>query len=234
MEAPKVSVITIVFNDCNNIENTLKSVISQNYNLEYVVIDGGSTDGTINIIKKFENKIDLFISEPDNGVYDAMNKGIRNAKGEWIIFMNSGDVFNSETVINDIFSKEIPYNISFIYSDFYIQSRLNIASFENGMLLHQSVIYKRQKHLEYGFYAVTKRYIISDYLFFLRFKKEEIHKTDIIISRNSAAGVSSGKWCVLQRLCCDFVFNRISFPKLIIKLCYWYTLFPIIYRYKNR
>ncbi len=230
----KISVITIVYNDYENIERTLKSVISQNFKLEYVVIDGGSSDGTVNIIKKYEHYIDVFVSEPDKGIYDAMNKGIQKATGEWIIFMNSGDVFYDNTVIHDIFSKELPDNVSFIYSNFYAQSRLNIASFEDGILLHQSVFYKRQKHSEYGFYAVTKKYIISDYLFFLRFNIEEVYKTDIVISRNSAAGVSSGKWCVLQKLCSDFIYNKISFPKLIIKLCYWNTFFPILYRYKNR
>lgn len=101
---PKVSVITVVYNDAKNIENTIKNVSNQDYeNLEYIVVDGGSTDGTLDIIKKYEDKISKFVSEPDLGLYDAMNKGVRMASGEWIIFRNSGDYFLKKNTISDTF-----------------------------------------------------------------------------------------------------------------------------------
>lgn len=220
----KVSVVTVVYNDVKKIENTVNSVISQSYNnKEFIIVDGGSNDGTLEIIKKYDFSIDSFISEKDRGIYDAMNKGVSLATGEWIIFMNSGDCFVDNKVLENIFRKEIPAHISFIYSDFYDARKKSMtkASFEGGLLLHQNIIYRRKKHSEYGFYAVTDKYIVSDYLFFLRFKNNEVMKTDTIIAVNEDAGASNGKWCVLQRLCCDYLFRRISFTKLIVKLLYW-------------
>lgn len=100
---PRVSVITVVYNSKDAIEKTIRGVLEQTYpNIEYVVIDGGSNDGTVDIIKKYEGKIDYFISEKDTGVYDAMNKGIEQASGEWINFMNAGDTFCDEKVIENI------------------------------------------------------------------------------------------------------------------------------------
>ena len=94
MEHPKISVVTVVFNDHLHIEQTLCSVLSQTYdNIEYIVIDGGSTDGTVQIIKKYANKLAYWVSEPDKGVYDAMNKAISHVTGTYVSFMNSGDSF---------------------------------------------------------------------------------------------------------------------------------------------
>lgn len=99
----KISIITVVYNDKNGLEKTIKSVIEQTYNnVQYIVIDGGSTDGTIDIIKKFENKISFWKSEPDNGIYDAMNKGINIATGTWINFMNAGDTFVDNYVLDKL------------------------------------------------------------------------------------------------------------------------------------
>lgn len=96
----KISIVTIVFNDKNGLEETAKSVISQVYpNLEYIIIDGGSTDGTVEIIKKYGDYISYWISEPDKGIYDAMNKGLRKATGEWVCFMNAKDVFADSDVL---------------------------------------------------------------------------------------------------------------------------------------
>jgi len=95
-----VSVITVVFNGVKNIEGTILSVLNQSYrNVEYLVVDGGSTDGTLDVIRKYEDKIDRLVSEPDKGIYDAMNKGIGLATGEWINFMNCGDRFASRDVL---------------------------------------------------------------------------------------------------------------------------------------
>lgn len=88
-----LSIITVVLNDKDNIEETIKSVINQKINLEFIIIDGGSTDGTLEIIKKYDNFINLWISEKDNGIYDAMNKGIIFSTGNFIGIINSGDLF---------------------------------------------------------------------------------------------------------------------------------------------
>ena len=92
------------YNAVTTIETTILSVINKNYsNIEYIVIDGGSIDGTVDIIKKYADKITDWVSEPDKGIYDAMNIGIIVATGEWINFMNTGDTFYNENVFSEIF-----------------------------------------------------------------------------------------------------------------------------------
>ena len=96
---PLVSIITVVYNGEKYLEQTIQSVINQSYkNIEYLIIDGGSTDGTLDIIKKYENNISYWISEPDRGLYDAMNKGIKLAKGELIGMINSDDWYEEDAV----------------------------------------------------------------------------------------------------------------------------------------
>lgn len=103
--ALKVTVVTVSFNAEKQIENTIISVLEQSYtNMEYIIIDGGSTDGTMSLIRKYEKKIDIIVSEPDKGIYDAMNKGVRFASGEWIIFMNCGDSFYDNSVVKKMCS----------------------------------------------------------------------------------------------------------------------------------
>lgn len=100
---PLISIVTIVFNDEEHLENTILSVISQTYdNVEYILIDGGSTDGTLNIIKKYEAQIDYWVSEEDEGIYDAMNRGASSSSGDWLNFMNAGDSFYSSTIVENI------------------------------------------------------------------------------------------------------------------------------------
>lgn len=102
---PLVTVVTVVYNDVDHIEQTIQSVLNQTYQpIEYIIIDGGSTDGTADKIRKYADRLAYWVSEPDKGIYDAMNKGISHAQGEWLNFMNSGDYFASSTVFSDIFS----------------------------------------------------------------------------------------------------------------------------------
>ncbi|MDD2905824.1 MAG: glycosyltransferase family 2 protein [Sulfurimonas sp.] len=98
-----VTVVTVTYNAVEYLEETIKSVLEQDYaNLEYIIIDGKSTDGTIDIIKKYQKYLAYWISEPDDGVYDAMNKGINAGTGDWINFMNAGDSFASSCVLTDV------------------------------------------------------------------------------------------------------------------------------------
>lgn len=118
LDKPLITVVTVVYNGESTLENTIKSVVNQTYdNVDYIIIDGGSKDGTLDIIKKYEDKIDYWQSEPDKGIYDAMNKGIRLAKGDWINFMNAGDVFYSKYVLKQIFIKDYSDKVSIIYGD---------------------------------------------------------------------------------------------------------------------
>lgn len=99
----KFSIITVVYNDKEGLVKTIKSVLSQSFlDFEYIVIDGASTDGTIDFIRQYESGIKKWITEPDKGIYDAMNKGIFMASGEWIIFMNAGDEFVSDHTLQEV------------------------------------------------------------------------------------------------------------------------------------
>lgn len=223
MPDPKISVITVVYNNVDSIEKTIQSVLGQKYDhIEYIIIDGHSTDGTVDVIRKYESKISYWISEPDRGIYDAMNKAIRVASGGWLNFMNAGDCYADESVLEKIFAEKKIENYSFLYADFFVTKHARqlkvISSFEKGILLHQSIIYKKNLHDRWGEYLVTSKYIVSDYLFFNQIPYNEVKKVPIPISINSIAGVSGGEWCWYQKLCFDYIFNRISIQRLLISL----------------
>lgn len=108
VETPYFSVITVVKNGASTIDRTISSVLSQTFsNFEYIILDGQSTDGTLDILNKYENEIDIVISEKDSGIYDAMNKGLTKATGNWVNFMNAGDTFYTPEIISDIFGSQI-------------------------------------------------------------------------------------------------------------------------------
>mgnify|MGYP002626412790 CR=1 FL=1 len=117
---PKLSIVTVSYNCVNEIENTILSVINQDYpNLEYIIIDGGSTDGTLDIIKKYQHRISYFVSEPDRGLYDAMNKGIEKASGEWVTMRNCGDYFAEKDSLSKLFSEQVPDDVDFVCAAAY-------------------------------------------------------------------------------------------------------------------
>ena len=158
----KVSVITVVFNAVNKIEDTIKSVLRQEYdNLEYIIIDGGSTDGTLDVIKRYRDKISVVISERDNGIYDAFNKGIKISTGEWIGIMNAGDAFASNDVLARIFVDGDGYDSDVIYGDAiavddgiesYAESADSVCDFDKGPVYRQGASFvRRLVHNKYLF-----------------------------------------------------------------------------------
>jgi glycosyltransferase involved in cell wall biosynthesis len=121
--SPILSVVTVVRNGVDVIENTILSVINQSYSdIEYLIIDGKSTDGTLDIIKKYKNKIRFWISEEDEGIYDAMNKGISNANGKFVNFMNAGDVFINSDICKLFAEEMLKKDFNVIYADVIAQS----------------------------------------------------------------------------------------------------------------
>ena len=115
MKNPIVSVITVCYNE-KKIENTCKSIINQTFeDYEWIVVDGGSNDDTVDIFKKYKKNMSYFGSDKDSGIYNAMNKGIKIAKGEWIIFMNGGDCFYQKNSLSKISPHE--YNEDIIFAD---------------------------------------------------------------------------------------------------------------------
>lgn len=115
-DRPVVTIVTVTYNCASSIEATLLSVINQTFlEKEYIIIDGDSTDDTLRVVENYRDNIDSVVCEKDKGIYDAMNKGIKMARGEWVIFMNSGDVFASDTVLQDIFKDKEYLGIGVIY-----------------------------------------------------------------------------------------------------------------------
>ena len=112
------SVITVVFNDEKQIEKTIQSVLEQSYkNIQYIIIDGKSTDNTLEIIRKYQDKSDTIVSKSDNGLYDAMNKALKYIKGDYVCFLNSGDTFFSKTTIEQAIASINTNMPQIIYGD---------------------------------------------------------------------------------------------------------------------
>lgn len=219
-----ITVITVCYNAVDVIEGTMVSVLNQTYNdIEYIIIDGLSTDNTLAIINKvaslYPTKNIKIISEKDKGIYDAMNKAIKLAHGEWLNFMNAGDVFSKDTILEDIVNSGLMNQYDFIYSDFIARDgkkqRFIPQDYDRGKVLHQSLIYKKILHDQYGQYVVTHPYIISDYLFFVQVNKKQVAKFKEPISINDTTGISmQGNWINYQRLCVDYMMRRIGVSEL--------------------
>lgn len=168
----KISVITVCYNAAETIEKTIQSVLGQTYrDIEYIIIDGGSTDGTIDVIRKYADKIAYWTSEPDKGIYDAMNKGIRVATGEWINFMNSGDYFSSDAVVENIFQKNSYAGVDVVYGNTWMKYAKGISFakvkkidyMQKGMpFCHQSSFVRRDAIGQFD----TNYRIAADYHFF--------------------------------------------------------------------
>ncbi|MCH9661234.1 MAG: glycosyltransferase [Bacteroidetes bacterium] len=173
----KLTIITINYNNVQGLERTLKSVQAQGITngLEYIVIDGGSTDGSMELIESFSTSIDYWKSEPDQGVYDAMNKGIQKASGEYLLFLNSGDHFYSDLSLKDQLSKM--HGASIIA--FSIETKLNGVSkvkhhpadftldfLYTDTFAHQSTLIKKSLFDSVGLYSTAYK-IVSDWKFFL-------------------------------------------------------------------
>ena len=176
----KISIITVCYNARKTIEQTIYSVITQKYkNIEYIVIDGFSTDGTINIIKKYQNKITKWISEKDNGIYNAMNKGIDLATGEYIQFLNADDALVNDEIIEKIVYSIEKYNKPDVLSApvYAIDEKnklqgifnnvKNVNEIKQGKIIpHQGIFMKTSVIKEYRFNEKNK--IVSDFELILR------------------------------------------------------------------
>lgn len=178
MNLNSVTIVTVCYNAANSILDTIQSVLSLSYPyIEYVVVDGGSTDGTKEIISQYLDKIDCYISESDKGIYDAMNKGIKLATGEWVLFLNSGDVFYQSNVLDLIF-QEVVDNIDVIYGSTviinpwgkYVVEPDHLRHINRRMpFCHQSVLVRRTSLQEYNFnldFKVSADYDLFRHLYF--------------------------------------------------------------------
>ena len=169
----KCSVITINYNNRDGLIKTIESVMSQNSaDFEYIIIDGGSTDGSVEVINKYTDRVDYWVSEKDKGCYHAMNKGVKVASGDYVIFMNSGDYFYTNDVISE-FVKENPTE-DVVFGNMYLSlghinytpQRLTFRYFFEGNLPHQACFIKTSIQKKYPYNEKLR--IVSDYEFFLK------------------------------------------------------------------
>ncbi len=168
----KLSIITVNLNNATGLQKTMESVFAQTFtDYEYIIIDGGSTDGSKELIEKHRNKFVCAISEKDNGIYNAMNKGIVKAEGEYLLFLNSGDFLYSEHSIADFFIHSNDEDI--VYGDVYViekerewiktyPDKLSFGFFLRDSLHHQSTIIKKSVFEKTGLYDENLR-IVSDW-----------------------------------------------------------------------
>ncbi|RYX84636.1 glycosyltransferase [bacterium] len=194
--SPLISIITVSYNAGRSVEKTIQSVVNQSYSTwEYIIIDGGSTDNTVELIQKYEQPNVRWVSEPDLGIYNAMNKGINMSKGDWVIFLGADDQLSP-----DILLKIHAYLGSQYYAVFgkvqfdnghVMQSYFGLRIFLQNTVHHQSVFYKRGLFDEF-MYDESYR-AISDYELNLMIRKNKLDykKIDEIISYCSSNGTSS-------------------------------------------
>jgi putative colanic acid biosynthesis glycosyltransferase len=225
----KFTIITVVYNGQDCISETIESVINQTYkNFEYIIIDGGSKDNTINICNKYKNYL-IFISEPDNGLYDAMNKGIKFATGDYILFLNCGDTFYNkntlERVVKEIKnlenlpdliygdSVEINPNNIFLYKKARKHDLISLGLFTH----HQAIFYKLKciKDLDLNYNLNYK--IGADYDFTIKFllNCKKVLYINFPVCKFKQGGLSTKKWYI--GLIEQFLIRKNSLKVNIIK-----------------
>ena len=177
----KVSIITSVYNNKATIKDAIESVLNQTYkNIEYIIVDGGSTDGTIDVIKKYQDKISKFVSESDNGIYDGLNKGIKLATGDIIAFLHSDDEYYFTDIIEKIIKKFQENNCDGVYGDLiYVNEKNKIVRYwksgefsveklkKGWMPPHPTLFLRKKIYDKYGFFSLDYK-ISADYDFMLR------------------------------------------------------------------
>jgi glycosyltransferase involved in cell wall biosynthesis len=189
----KISIITVTYNSASTLEETILSVINQNYKeCEYIIIDGGSTDETLQIIEKYKGKVSHFISEKDKGLYDAINKGINKATGDIVGILHSDDFYTDNTVIEKYLETFKKNNCDAVYADLFYVDKNNThkiirnwksgnyseGAFLNGwMPPHPTFFVKREMYQQFGKFNLQFK-TAADYELMLRFiHKEKIHLT---------------------------------------------------------
>ncbi|MDD2384932.1 MAG: glycosyltransferase family 2 protein [Sulfurospirillaceae bacterium] len=180
----KISIITVVWNNAQTIKDAIDSVLGQTYkNIEYIIIDGASTDGTVEIVQSYGDKISKFVSEPDNGLYDAMNKGLALASGDIVGILNSDDFYMDECVIEKVINVLKANNVDSIFADlvyvkandlektvrYYDSSTCFPANFKKAMYpAHPTFFVKREIYEKYGYFKTDYK-IAADFDLMARF-----------------------------------------------------------------
>lgn len=234
---PKVSVVTVVFNGEMHLEATIRSVLGQDYpHLEYIVIDGGSTDGTLEIVRKYADRISCWRSEKDEGIYDAMNKGLRLATGAWINFMNAGDQFHSSDTLTKIFSVPTGGNtviyggVEIRYPDFKrIEQPGTPARLWQGMQFsHQSAFVEAGYHREHSFNIANRIAADLEFFYHAYLAGAGFLKTEQIVSSVLTGGLSEGNRVRTILASRDAVCKGRTRP--LIRLYFWGRVISSVFR----
>lgn len=231
MQKPLLSIITIVYNGQKHIEKTIRSVIEQNYDpLEYIVIDGGSTDGTLDIIRKYEKNITYWKSEPDKGIYDAFNKGLKQAKGELIGFLNSDDWLEPNAlnaIAQNYQSEKIVYgNVRFWKNGKELNvSKSDHTRLKEGMTMaHPGVFVPKNLYDKYGEFRTDLK-IASDYEMMVRFfvNKTKFIKINDVVANMNIGGVSHTRWFAAIKE--DLKIRNTYYGNKFLNYCYFLKQF---------
>ncbi|NOQ94235.1 MAG: glycosyltransferase [Methylophaga sp.] len=238
IDKPLISVITVVFNGAEYLEQTINSVIGQTYdNVEYIIIDGGSTDGTLDVIKKYEGQIDYWVSEEDKGIYHAMNKAISIATGEWLNFMNSGDNFLENNILKSVFLNNVQSEL--IYGDHEIRyetlkktvkAKEIFEMFKGIPFCHQSMFISKNIQLSYPYqYEKYKFSADFDFIFnYLTSNKYSVLYTNFVISSVEAKGASNKNIYTTIRENQSIVLNK--FDAYWVRIYYRVRLVEVFFR----
>ena len=235
---PAISVVTVVFNGHDQFERTMASVRSQTHaGIEYIVVDGGSSDGTPDIVQKHRRSIDHFVSEPDRGTYDAMNKAFALASGEFLLFMNCGDVFADAESVSRLLQQAVPGREQVLFGGWIRRGdpggdRPCRPSLERGLFNHQAIAYSRSIHSWHGGYAVVPGLTAADYLFFATLMASDrvaCRTIDDPVAIIDVHGVSAGLQTFSQKHAIDYLCGRTNRWKLIAVL----ALHPLYHRLKR-
>lgn len=203
---PTLSVITVVYNNASDIERTIKSVINQSYSpIEYLIIDGASTDGTLAVIESYQTKISKLVSEKDEGIYDAMNKGLALATGDYVLFMNSGDEIYETDTVEKVFASKAHADIYYGETEMLnanLQSEgtrrhkapkeLTLASFRYGMCVSHQAIYIKKSITE----PYNPKYQLSadiDWILNALTKAKTVVNVDFYVAKYLMGGMSKQK-----------------------------------------
>lgn len=204
----RFSIITINYNNCNGLKETIKSVLCQTFiDYEYIIIDGGSSDGSKELIEQYQDRFAFWCSEPDNGIYNAMNKGVTHAHGDYAIFMNSGDIFYNENILDIIASINtdadiITGNVNRMDNDMPLRFH-HKSMFEqiyHDTLNHQGTFIKLELLKKFP-YEEKKIKIVSDWKFWIDsiiFDNASACRTDTIVAKQDMTGVSQNSEIVQQ------------------------------------
>lgn len=233
-----ITVATVVFNGRQHIAKTLDSVLAQhNPSIELLVVDGQSTDGTQAVVQSYGSAVHQFVSEPDRGVYDAMNKAVELARGEFILFMNCGDVFAGPTAVSDLLALARSGEEALLFGSWVRRGgpggdQACRPALDRGLFNHQALAYSRSIHRWHGPYAVVPGLTTADYLFFatlMRRRRVACRVVDTAVAVIDVNGLSAGLQTFSQKQAIDYLCGNISRTRLLAML----ALHPAYHRLKK-